>query len=185
MPSRDGRHADRLRELAYVTNVLAAGASLAGRPLRPVEAATAAVATANLGLEQLRAGQGKRATAARLLADTTADRLFLVGESLLFHDLVRPAAERAAALLAKSAAAGDAAAVRSALASGKPWTARRRLDILAARLGQPTFAALAALIDECPTLAGRLAPQGTGSSEFIATQAQLAAARAFLAGLAG
>jgi hypothetical protein len=178
------RHADRLRELAYLTNVLAAGASLAGRPLRPVEAATAAVATANLGLEQLRAGQGKRA-AARLLADTTVDQLFLVGESLLFHEVVMPAAERAAALLAKAAAATDASALRSALASGKPWTARRRLDGLAARLGQPTFAALAALLDECPTLAGRLAPQGTGSSEFIATQAQLAAARAFLAGLAG
>lgn len=179
------RHANRVRELAYVTNVLAAGASLAGRPLRPVEAATAAVATANLGLEQLRAGQGKRVTAARLLTDTPVDKLFLVGARLLFHDVVLPAAERAAALLANSAAAGDASAVRSAIASGKPWTARRRLAVLAERLDQPTFTALAALLDQCPTLAGGLAPRELGQGDFIATSAELATVRAFLAGLAG
>lgn len=185
------RHAARVRELAYLTNVLAAGASLARRPLRPVEATRVALATCNLGLQHLLAGKGRRAAADRLLASTPADRLFLVGWNLLFHDVVLAAAERASKLLARTTAAADdlaskraheraAAALRSAIANGKPWTARRQLDVLAARLGEPTFATLIALLDECPTLVGQLAPRQVGASEFIASQDQLAAAREFL-----
>jgi hypothetical protein len=186
-------HGDRMRELAYLANVLAAGCSLDGRPMRPVEAARAAVATCNLGLAHLCGGQGKPETDARMLEATAADRLFLVGWNILFHAVVLPAAERAKELLVRAAATGAdpdsrrdleraESALVSASASGKPWAARRSLDALADRLGEPVLAAVTALLGECPALEGRLS-QGSQEIEFIATEEQLGAVIGFLEGI--
>ena len=46
-------HGERLEELAFLVNVLVAGATFHGRAFRPGEAAEAAVTVANAGLEQL------------------------------------------------------------------------------------------------------------------------------------
>jgi hypothetical protein len=46
-------HAERLEELAFLVNVLVAGATFHGRAFRPGEAAEAAVTVANAGLEHL------------------------------------------------------------------------------------------------------------------------------------
>jgi hypothetical protein len=50
-PAAFARHAE---ELAYIANVLLAGASIDGDRLRPAEAAQAALACVNLGLELAR-----------------------------------------------------------------------------------------------------------------------------------
>jgi hypothetical protein len=186
-------HARRMRELAYLANVLGAGCGLGGRPMRPVEAARAAVATCNLGLAHLLGGHGKPEAGVRMLEGTPADKLFLVGWNILFHRVVLPAAEKAKELLVRAAdSAADragkrdleraAAAVRSAIAAGKPWVARRSLEALADRVDQPVLAAVTALLGECPTLAGQLSSQGSREIEFIATGEQLGAVRSFLEG---
>ena len=153
--------------------------------MRPVEAARAAVATCNLGLA--RACAGTRESPSLALKKTSADKLFRIGWNILFHAVVSPAAATAAKLLArempKSHLQRAATALRSALAAGKPWLALRDLEVLEERVGQPTFAALAALLDECPSLAGKLLSSAQEQIQFIATDAQIETARAFLTSL--
>ncbi len=179
-------HASRMRELAYLANVLAAGCSLSGRSMRPVEAARAAVATCTLGLAHTLAATRKRRSPALALKSTPADKLFRIGWNILFRDVVGAAATTAEALLARESLPAEpdqqraAAALRSAIAAGKPWLALRSLDVLEQRLGQPAFSALAALLDECPSLAGKLSTSATDEIELISTDEQIKAARAFL-----
>jgi hypothetical protein len=88
-----GRYADRMEELAYLANVLLAGASVDGRRLRPAEAAEAALATVALGAEievrQRGAGRSRPrrpATAGELsavLRDCPADPLFRAASATL------------------------------------------------------------------------------------------------------
>ncbi len=66
------QHAERLEELAYLANVLAAAAP-PDQPLRPVEALEAAIAITNLGLEL---ASGDERAPERVLATTHADQLF-------------------------------------------------------------------------------------------------------------
>ena len=140
-------HERRLLELNYLANVLIAGCALEGRRFRPFEAAAAAVATCNLGLERLlhEAAPGGM-DAAELAARTGAVALFRTGWRVL-HDQVTVPARRA-----------------------RP-----------SALDTPAAAALAALRGDCPCLRGPLA---TGAPlAFIATEADLRAAQAFLRGL--
>jgi hypothetical protein len=66
--------AERLRELAYLSNVLLAGAQ---RRLRPLEAANQALAICNLGLE--RAVQATGRSASDLLKQFGCEKLFRLG----------------------------------------------------------------------------------------------------------
>jgi hypothetical protein len=174
-----------MRELAYLANVLAAGCSLSRRSMRPVEGARAAVATCNLGLARALAGTG--ASPALALKRTSADKLFRIGWNILFHTVVSTAANTAAELLAREMPTSHpqraATALRAAMTAGKPWLALHTLEGLEERVGQPAFAALAALLDECPSLAGKLSPSDKEQIQFIATDTQVEAARAFLTSL--
>ena len=179
-------HADRLHELAYLANVLAAGCSLSLRSMRPVEAARAAVATCSLGLAHALAALRRRASPALTLKRTPADKLFRIGWRILFHDVVSVAATATEKLLARETSATKldlqqaTSALRSAVAAGKPWLALRSLDVLEHHLGQPALAMLAALLDECPSLTAELSATADGASEFIATDEQVQVARRFL-----
>lgn len=183
-------HANRMRELAYLANVLSAGCTLAGRSMRPVEAVPAAVAACNLALEHLVERDESRSPLA-ILATASADKLFAIAWNILFHEITLPAAAAAGRLLAQaqahttkadSQALGHAAtALRSAVASGKPWLALRSLDPLADQLGPAKEEALSALLDECPTLAGALKSPEERDVTFIASRAQILAAQTFLA----
>lgn len=87
------RYAERVEELAYVTNVLVAGHQPDGEQLRPLEAAEAALALCHLGLELVLASAVARPSPAatanpaggavgaafRLISETPLERLFLVG----------------------------------------------------------------------------------------------------------
>jgi hypothetical protein len=179
-----GDHARRMAELAFLANVLAAGCSIAERAFRPAEAARAAVAVCNLGLEHL--VEHKAGTVDAALA-SGADRLFRVGWRLLWQEAIMPAARRIEGLLVeargqepgRAETLGRAAsALRSAVAAGQPWTARGRLGVVR-ELGEP-WPALLALIDECPHLDGVLAestggrgPRTSGDIAFVSTSKQL------------
>jgi hypothetical protein len=187
-------HAARMRELAYLANVVTAGCGLARRSMRPVEAARACVATCNLGLDRLLQGKQRSASALTAVTNTAADKLFRMGWNVLFHEVVLTAAVTAQSLLAQAIRVPDdgwgkrdlervLADLRSAMDAGKPWIAVRSLSVLEGRLGPTAFTALAALLDQCPTLAGQLATAANEESEFIATNHQLGTVAAFLAQL--
>jgi hypothetical protein len=187
-------HAERLKEVSYLANVLVAGASCEGRALRPLEAAEATIATCNLGLEGLVAQDPSRA---RL--ETTrhgAVKLFRLGWQRLFTEVSLVAADTLGAqldrlladpahanrLLADPARATDAIKrLRAELgrhrAAGKPWLVRPRLLVLQGLLPPQQLAVLQAALDECPARPGPL---------FIATGAELRAVQtAIKAGGAG
>jgi hypothetical protein len=74
--SNPASHAERVRELGYLANVLVAGLEFDGRALRPLEAAAATLAACNLGLES-QAADPARAT--RTLTQLGAVKLFRLG----------------------------------------------------------------------------------------------------------
>jgi hypothetical protein len=86
----------RLSELSYLANVLVSGCSIEGRAFRPIEAADAAVAVCNLGLERFlrdEAGEGSTSEAtveeaAQLLTRQELVKLFQIGWSLLHRDVL-------------------------------------------------------------------------------------------------
>ncbi len=146
----------RALELGYLANVVAAAVSADGRPLRPLEAGEAALATCALGLEHLGGTSEKRT----LVREAGAVRLFLVGVHLLHHRLALPAL---AALERKLAEEGPDPARRSHLAREvrraaerhTPWALRRLLDELAERTGLGAERAmLAAVLGELPAAPG-------------------------------
>jgi hypothetical protein len=192
-------YAERLRELAYLANVLLAGCGLEGRRFRAVEAAEAVVATCSLGLDHLleaepaarREAEVAERAAARVSADG-AVKLFGIGWNILHHDLALRAARALLDALGRSqaepAVARKLAAVSSALsaavASGKVWLARGKLGLLAGTYDPPTLAALGAALDECPSAAPAPRDEADPSrqrSRFIASLAELRELQAQLA----
>jgi hypothetical protein len=72
-------HARRMDELAYLANVLIAGASRGGRAYRPVEAVEVVIETCTAGLAHLLGRPPTAESAADTLARHGADRLFRIG----------------------------------------------------------------------------------------------------------
>ena len=70
-------YARRLEELAYLVNVVMAGATQEGHAFRPFEATEVVVAACDVGLE--RASRGKEKDATRVLSKLAADQLFRIG----------------------------------------------------------------------------------------------------------
>ncbi|MBK9034813.1 MAG: hypothetical protein IPL61_26715 [Myxococcales bacterium] len=83
------RHGQRLAELAYLANVLVAGAEVDGRRFRPAEATTAVLTTCGLGLAYL--VDATRDPATTVVAANGADRLFRLGWRLLHERTGDPA----------------------------------------------------------------------------------------------
>lgn len=169
----------RMQELAYLANVLVAGCTYGDRRFRPLEAAEAAVAVCNLGLEHLAPTQQ---SAAALLAHERADKLFRIGWKLL-DPLLLEAVEKITGLLERRAQsvrssrlARTTADARAVAASAKPWRVRRFLAELTDVLDDTTRDRLDALLRELPLLAG----EPGAERSFFATIEQLEAARSFL-----
>lgn len=189
-----GIHTTRMRELGYLANVLGAGCSVEGRSMRPIEAAPAVVAVCNLGLEHVLVRKQER-SAMLAVKSVSADKLFRIGWNILFHDVVLVAAagaQRALDRAIERASSGEsrtveraAAALRSAVANGKPWVALRALRPMREQLGQASWNAVSALLDECPTLAGPLVSRDGSEGTLIASQEQVRVAQAFIAALGG
>ena len=194
-------HDQRMEELAYLANVLAAGCAIEGRALRPLESAHLAVAVCNLGIEHMLRDEPARAPATTVLHHQGADKLFRIGWRLLVQEVVLPAASIVEKLLVRATLGQSdrellrrleqaSRALRSAIAAGKPWTALRKLDALADHLDADTSTTLLALLDETPSLRGKLASlvavsQGVTDREvqFISTRQQIRSIQAFLADL--
>jgi len=174
----------------------AAGCSIEGRALRPLEAAHATVAACNLGIEHLLHNEPAHATAVNLLQHNSVDKLFRIGWHLLTQQVVIPAARAFEKRLVHEAREGTdrerarrleqaSRTLHTAIAAGKPWTALSKLADLDSDLEVAMLGALVGLIDECPSLRGQLAGQAGAMPEiqFIATRQQLQSVQAFLAEL--
>jgi hypothetical protein len=110
------RYDERMRELAYLANVLVAASKSQHRHWRPIEALEAAVEITNMGLVQAVAGSSRRSTedtleaAITLLGEATADRLFRRACAELCSNAAHrgPAIERLRALMVDAPSAPPA-----------------------------------------------------------------------------
>jgi uncharacterized protein DUF6178 len=182
----------RHRELAFLANALMAGCSIQGRQFTHREAGDAVAATCNLGLEYWPA-QWPASTTATLVA------IFQVGWIVLHREVsIAAARELIDALDVVQCSDRDVQLelyrlrreLRQHLQTGTPWHARDRLDVLAT-LDLPAWAALAALLDECPVMLSNVSrtganrPYTVNPAEFqcIASARDLKAIREFLESL--
>ena len=199
----------RSGELAYLSNAILAGCSIQARAFTAQEASDAALAVCNLGLENWpsqwllantrRASsvvEGGTALPDDFLVDHDFISVFQVGWAVLYRDVGLYAAERLIAVLRSLRCADreiqkglDALRIEMTKhwRAGAPWRARDALDVLTA-LDMPAWAALLALIDECPVIhAGLSASRGSHTSavsasafEFISENGQIASIREFM-----
>jgi hypothetical protein len=177
-------------ELAFLANALMSGCALQGRSFTPREAAAAASAVCNLGVENW---------PPRWPAATGLTGVFEVGWAVLHRDVGMYTAQRLIEILS-TVRCNDRdtylglEALRTALVRGvrhgAPWRARDALDVIVT-LDMPAWAALLGLIAECPVLhAGLSAARQPGTHtidatafEFISENSQIATVHAFIESL--
>jgi hypothetical protein len=177
-------HARRVHQLGYLANVLIAGCSFQSRRFRSVEAADAALATCNLGLENW---PPHWAPSQDLVT------VFRVGWSVLHERVALYVAGRLVRILSEMRADDDELhhqllALRRRMAAqvkaGTPWRERENLDVIAI-LDPPSWATLLGLVDECPVVPKAEAKRAgaphrvTTEFEFISENRQIAWAREF------
>lgn len=176
-------------ELAYLANTVLAGCSIQGRPFTVQEGSDCALAICNLGLENWPSHWPVRDL-------ITA---FQVGWTILHRDVCLYAARRLADVLAGIRCSDRETELRldglrrglvQHSRDGEPWRAAADLDVILI-LDAPCWAALGALIDECPVMHAALRASRRASLtinpadfQFISENRQIAAVHDFLAALA-
>lgn len=171
-----GAYATRSAELAYLANVISAGATIQSRPVRPEEASDAVMAVCNLGLEMWPARwQPPKATPEEFLIHHDLVRVFQVGWTVLHEDVCMYTADHLVTALASlhsidSHIHDGIVTLRTTLMrharNGAPWGARDALDVIAI-LDTPAWAALLGLIDQLPTMHAALSATLTGATHRI------------------
>jgi len=191
-------YAIRNAELAYLANVIAAGASIQSRPVRTEEATDAVMAICNLGLENWPA---RWLPSEAMLIHHDLVSVFQVGWTVLHEDACMFAADQLIGVLATlqcvdSDIQHGIETLRKTLIrhsrSGAPWDARPAFDVLTS-LDTPAWATLLGLIDQLPTLHAALGATLTGATsrieitafEFISENAQIQQVREFMQVLPG
>jgi hypothetical protein len=190
-------YATRNAELAYLANVIAAGATIQARPVRPEEASEAVTGICNLGLENWPARWLPiEPMPDGFLIHQDLVRVFRVGWTVLHEDVCMYAADQLVSVLrslhSRDPHIHDAIeTLRATLMrhsrSGAPWHARDALDVIAI-LDTPAWVSLLALIDQLPTMHGALGATVTGAThqidasafEFISENAQIEQVREFM-----
>jgi hypothetical protein len=183
---------ERHAELAYLANVLIAGCSIQSRPFTAKEASEAAAAVCNLGL-------GKLPLPDDYLVGHDLIGIFQIGWTALYEEVGMYAARTLIDVAGrlecsdKDIQTGLRAlriVMRRQVKAGTPWLAEPSLDVIA-MLDQPSWAALASLIAECPVIHDALTATLTHRARaidphgfaFIACNADIARVRDFMASL--
>jgi hypothetical protein len=181
---------ERHAELAYLANALIAGCSIQSRSFTAKEASDAAVSICNLGLAKSRLPDDY------LIAHDLIG-IFQIGWTALHEEVGMYAAKtlidvagrlRFADAQIRSELNTLRIAMRRQVQAGTPWRAEPALDVIA-MLDQPAWAALSALIAECPvihdaltaSLTHRAGPIDAHAFTFIACDADIARVREFMA----
>jgi hypothetical protein len=184
---RPKRDPSTIEPVLFLANVLVSGCTVQRRSFTLREALDAVAATCTLGRESWPSDRP-------LPSDPVP--LFQEGWRRLHRDVSMTAAASLLDALGSIQSGDDdlrleLSALRRALQtqhrSGTPWRVGDRLDVLA-QLDLPTWAALVALLDECPVMLANVhAPDGRPHTvdpsrfEFIAEAGHVAAVRQFLA----
>lgn len=184
----------RGRELAFLANTLVAGCGLQSRAFSPREALDAVVATCSLGL----LGQAVAPSADYLVGHDLIG-IFEDGWATLHREVSLFVAERLSAIL-RGVSGGHSdtleglyalrRSLETHLAAGTPWHALEALDVLSV-LDTPAWCGLLGLLSEFPVIpavVSAVVERRTGRIDakafaFIATRADIATVRAFLARL--
>jgi hypothetical protein len=195
-------YATRNAELAYLANVIAAGATIQSRPVASEEASNAAVAVCNLGLANWPTHWlARKELPEDFLIHHDLVSAFQVGWTVLHEDVCMYAADELLRLLPSLDAADDDVenglrTLRVRLTkhwrAGSPWHARDALEVIAT-LDTPAWAALLSLIDQLPTMHAALSAVLTRTTrqvdasafEFISENAQIQQIREFMQRLPG
>ena len=180
-----GSHPAAAEQLAYLANTIISGCAVQGRPFTPAEASDGAAAICNLGLENWPSHWSGRDL-------VTA---FQVGWTILHRDVCLYSAARLIDVLAEIRCSDRDIQLRldglrrelvQSLRDREPWRARDALDVIM-MLDAPAWAALLALIDECPVIHAALDASRRRSRtvnptdfEFISRNSQIAAVREFM-----
>jgi hypothetical protein len=184
----------RNREMAFLANTLMAGCSVQSRPFTTQEAADAAGAICNLGLEHWPSPMPEA-----FLVDHDLLMAFEAGWAVLHEDVSNFVAQHLILTLRDLQCDDDEIqdgldALRRALMkereAGTPWRARDALDVLAI-LDTPSWVSLQGLLSECPvlpealtaTLERRTGAVSATTFAFISTSKHIAEIRAFMAKL--
>ena len=183
-------YATRSAELAYLANVIAAGATIQSRSVTAEEASNATLAVCNLALEHW-----PEEVPEDFLAHHDLVRVFQVGWTVLHEDVCLYAADALISVLTSLRC--DVADIQSAieilrvrlitLARRVAVEARDALDVIA-MLDAPAWAALVGLIDQFPTLHAAVGASLSGATrqipasafEFISEKSQLHQVREFM-----
>jgi hypothetical protein len=152
-------HARCLSQLTYLANVVMVGCELQGRAPRPQEAAEAAMATCNLGLDEALSTGGKESPG-DVLARVGAVNLFMAGMGTLQREVCVALAR--AVLAALPARHPGRPALRLAVSKGQPWTALSHLELPPPRWDPAAWEDLRRLLGGLPC----------SSAGFISTRAQ-------------
>ncbi len=181
-------HAAGEEELAYLANTIAAGCSIQGRPFTIPEASDCAAAVCNLGLESWPVQW----------PDSDLITAFQIGWTILHRDVCMYAAERLIRVLGDIDCSDRDIQLRldglrrgliRHAANREPWHAGDALDVIL-MLDAPCWAALRALIDECPVVHAALRASkkpcrtiDPHDFDFISESGQIVAVREFLTAL--
>ena len=181
-------HPASSEELAYLANAIVAGCSIQGRAFTAQEAGDGAVAICNLGLENWPPHW----------SDPDLVSAFQVGWTVLHRDVGMYVAQHLIDVLAGVRCSDRDIQLRldglrhelmQGVRNREPWRARDALDVIL-MLDAPSWAALLALIDECPVIHAALdAPRqrrrtiNPAGFAFISQNSQIAGVREFMASL--
>ncbi len=185
-------YATRSAELAFLANALVAGCTIQSRAFAPQEASEAAIAACNLGLERI---PGLRD--GHLLRHDLVG-VFQIGWKTLYEEAALYAAGQLVDTLTRFRIADREiqpdlnvlrVEMRKQWRAGTPWRARHRLETIA-MLDAPAWAALTALVGECPVRHAALQAGESrahrvemSSFEWISEGSDLAAVRDFMRAL--
>ena len=187
-PDSRASHPASAQELTYLANAIVAGCSIQGRAFTAQEAGDGAVAICNLGLENWPPHW----------SDPDLVTAFQVGWTVLHRDVGMYVAQHLIDVLAGIRCSDRDIQLRlnelrreliRGVRNRKPWRARDALDVILT-LDAPSWAALLALIDECPVIHAALdAPRqrrrtiNPADFAFISQNSQIAAVHEFMASL--
>jgi hypothetical protein len=181
-------HPASAEELAYLANTMLAGGSIQGRPFTAREASDAVASTCNLGLENWPSPW----------SDRDLITAFQIGWAVLHRDVCVYSAQRLIDVLAGIRCSDRDIDLRldalrrqliQHVRDREPWRSRNALDVIL-MLDAPSWAAVLALIDECPVIHAALRASrqrrrtiSPTDFEFISENGQIAAVREFMASL--
>jgi hypothetical protein len=181
-------HASSAQDLAYLANTIIAGCSIVGRPFTTREASDAAVAICNLGLDNW----------PERWRDRDLVTAFQVGWAVLHRDVCMFVAKRLTDVIADIRCTDRDIQLRlhalrreltQHVRDRAPWRARNALDVIV-MLDAPAWAALLALIDECPVMHAAIGASRRSSRtinaedfQFISESSQIAVVREFVESL--